>query len=66
MCVCVCVCVFVRACVRACVCVLGGYFINVKNTHVCYIIFDFVCIFHKVRYIGMKYVTYLVPFFHVL
>ena len=26
----------------------GGYFINVKNAHVCYINFDIVRIFHKV------------------
>ena len=45
-----------------------------KNTHVCYLKFDFVRIFHKVKDIGMKYVTYwyrffmyceeLVPIFH--
>ena len=36
----------------------GGHFINVRNRHVCYIKYDFVCIFHKVRDIGTKYVTY--------
>ena len=28
----------------------GGYFINVKNTHVCYMKFDFVRILTSVRY----------------
>ena len=32
-----------------------GYFINVKYTHVYYIYFDFVHIFHKVWDIGTKY-----------
>ena len=41
----------------------GGHFINVRNTHVCYIKFDFVRIFYKVRDIGTKYVTYWYQFF---
>ena len=31
-----------------CVCGGGGIFINVWNTHVCYMKFDFMRIFHKV------------------
>ena len=35
-----------------------GYFINVRNTHVCYMKFEFVRIFHKMWDIVTKYVTY--------
>ena len=52
----------------------GGYFINVKIAHVCYINFHDVRKFHKMWNIVMKYVTYwyqlftrceeLVPIFH--
>ena len=28
--------------------IFGGYFINMRNTHVCYMKFDFVRMFHKV------------------
>ena len=35
---------------------------NVSNTHVCYMKFDFVRIFHKVLDIGTKYVTYWYQF----
>ena len=31
--------------------------LGVSFTHVCYMEFDFVCIFHKVCDIGTKYVT---------
>ena len=34
-----------------------------RNTHVCYLKFDFVCIFHKVCDIGTKYLTYWSQFF---
>ena len=40
----------------------GGYFINVRNTHVCYMEFDFVRILHKVCDIGTKYMTYWYQF----
>ena len=42
---------------QICVCVMGwgGVFINVRNTHVCYIKFDSMRIFHKVWDIGTKY-----------
>ena len=40
-----------------------GYFINVRNMHVCYIKFDFMRVFHKVGDIGTKYVTYWYQFF---
>ena len=36
----------------------GEYFNNVRNTHVCYMKFDFVRMFHQVWDIGTKYVTY--------
>ena len=40
-----------------------GYSINVRNTHVCYIKFDFVRTFHKVKDIGTEYVAYWYQFF---
>ena len=44
----------------------NGYFINVRNTHVCYMQFDFVRIFSQsVRY-WYEICNALVPIFHVL
>ena len=37
---------------------LGVYFISVRNTHVCYMKFDFMRILHNMKYIGTEYVTY--------
>ena len=42
------------------------YFINVRNTQACYMIFDLVHIFYKVWDIGTKYVTYWYKFFMCL
>ena len=43
----------------------GGYFIDVKIAHCCYIYmyFHYVRKFHKMWNIGMKYVTYWYQFF---
>ena len=35
-----------------------GYSINLRNTHVCYMKFDFVRTFHKVKDFGTEYVAY--------
>ena len=44
-----------------------GYFINMRNTHKCYIKLDSLRIFHQVKDIGTKYAhDVLVPIFHKL
>ena len=45
---------------------LGVYSISVRNTHVCYMKFDFMCILHNMKDIGTEYVTYWYQFFYVL
>ena len=44
---------------------LGRYFINVGNTHVCYMKFDFVCYFTKCE-IVYELCNVLVPIFYLL
>ena len=41
---------------------LGVYSISVRNTHVCYMKFDFMRILHNMKDIGTEYVTYWYQF----
>ena len=42
-----------------------GYSINVRNTHVCYMNFDFVRTFHKVKYFWYGICGVSVPIFYM-